>query len=113
MDEYLYKYLPAPSTYKGSSKPSARTPERGREARSDPKPASEKTSTNGRYEEHRLDEPEKLIEYPFPLRCGQMAFLHLPRELPRNEAERLCGFLNSLAMDQPPALTAGEQASHG
>jgi hypothetical protein len=51
---------------------------------------------------------ESLIEYPFPVREGLTARLHLPRDLRVNEAKRLTAFVMSLAVDSldPIALPA-------
>jgi hypothetical protein len=46
-----------------------------------------------------------VAKYPFPLRPGFFAQLHLPADLQKSEAQRLCAFINSLAVD-PPASTA-------
>ena len=43
--------------------------------------------------------PTGYIDYPFPLRPGQVAHLHLPADLSKAEAARLCAFLASLALD--------------
>lgn len=42
-----------------------------------------------------------LVAYPFPVRQGSIAYLHLPADLRRNEASRLSAFLESLAIDEP------------
>lgn len=50
-----------------------------------------------------------LIAYPFPLRSGQMAQLHLPSQgLDREDADRLTHFLRALVFDQPAQLNAGD-----
>jgi hypothetical protein len=36
---------------------------------------------------------------PFPLRPGYLAQVVVPRDMTRDEAERLCAFVNSLAHD--------------
>jgi hypothetical protein len=49
-----------------------------------------------------------LIAYPFPLKGGQMAQLHLPTQgLDREDAERLTHFIRALVFDQPAQLEAG------
>jgi hypothetical protein len=51
-----------------------------------------------------------LIAYPFPLKNGQMAQLHLPTQgLDREDADRLTHFIRALVFDQPAQLNAGEQ----
>ena len=41
-----------------------------------------------------------LMEYPFPLRGGQMAQLRLPARLDKSDAERLCVFIRTLPMEE-------------
>jgi hypothetical protein len=48
-----------------------------------------------------------LIVYPFPLRSGQVAQLHLPTQLEREDAERLTQFIRALVFEQPRQLAAG------
>jgi hypothetical protein len=40
-----------------------------------------------------------LVEYPFPLREGRLAYLRLPPDLKFSEIKRLTSFLNTLAVD--------------
>ena len=51
------------------------------------------------------------VEYPFPLRSGQLVKLILPADLTRPEAKRLGAFIDSLAIEAtlalPPAQTHG------
>jgi hypothetical protein len=49
-----------------------------------------------------------LITYPFPLRSGQMAQLHLPTQLAREDAERLTHFIRALVFDQLAQLNPGD-----
>jgi hypothetical protein len=53
----------------------------------------------------------QLMEYPFPIREGVVARLHLPIDLRKGEAQRLGVFLNSLAIEQQAALPAGSEDS--
>jgi hypothetical protein len=56
------------------------------------------------------DPPEatlSLVTYPFPLRSGMLAYLQLPRDISVSDVRRLCGFLESLAIDD------GEDARSG
>jgi hypothetical protein len=46
-------------------------------------------------------EPGDLVQYPFPLRLGVMAYLSLPRDLKWSEAQRVAAFVASLAIDSP------------
>ncbi|HSS42229.1 MAG TPA: hypothetical protein VLK37_06715 [Solirubrobacterales bacterium] len=49
-----------------------------------------------------------LIAYPFPLKSGQMAQLHLPAKgLDREDADRLTHFLRALVFDQPAQIGPG------
>lgn len=51
-----------------------------------------------------------LITYPFPLKNGQMAQLHLPTKgLNREDADRLTHFIRALVFDQPAQLNPGGQ----
>jgi hypothetical protein len=40
-----------------------------------------------------------LVQYPFPIRTGLMAYISLPRDLSRTEAQRISAFVASLAID--------------
>jgi hypothetical protein len=40
-----------------------------------------------------------LIDYPFPLRTGQIAHVRLPSRLDRNDADRLAAFIRTLVFD--------------
>jgi hypothetical protein len=48
-----------------------------------------------------------LIAYPFPLKSGQLAQLHLPTQLDREDAERLTHFIRALVFDQPRQIASG------
>lgn len=48
-----------------------------------------------------------LITYPFPLRSGQVAQLHLPTQLDQTDAERLVHFVRALVFDPPRQLPSG------
>jgi hypothetical protein len=48
-----------------------------------------------------------LIDYPFPLRGGQLAYVRLPRDFQKGDAERMGAFLLTLAIDVPRELTSG------
>lgn len=49
-----------------------------------------------------------LTDYPFPLRSGQMAHLHLPSPLDKDDADRLTQFLRALVFDPQQQLPPGE-----
>lgn len=40
-----------------------------------------------------------MVEYPFPLREGRLAYLRLPVDLKPSEVKRLTAFMNTLAVD--------------
>ncbi len=44
-----------------------------------------------------------LVDYPFPLREGRLAYLRLPVDLKQAEVKRLTAFLNTLAVDAEAA----------
>ncbi len=44
-----------------------------------------------------------LVEYPFPLREGRLAYLKLPADLKIAEVKRLTAYLNTLAVDSDSA----------
>lgn len=52
--------------------------------------------------------PAGLTDYPFPLRSGQMAHLHLPSPLDKDDADRLTQFLRALVFDRPAQLPSGD-----
>jgi hypothetical protein len=54
-------------------------------------------------------EAADLVQYPFPLRTQVMAYLSLPRDLRRSEAQRIAAFVASLAIDSESDLGAGQQ----
>ncbi|HMJ36172.1 MAG TPA: hypothetical protein VK501_19890 [Baekduia sp.] len=68
---------------------------RGSEAASDPSPAPLPPASPA------------LIAYPFPLKSGQLAQLHLPTQLDRDDADRLTNFIRALVFDQPRQLPSG------
>lgn len=53
-----------------------------------------------------------LIQFPFPLRDGAMAQLHLPRRLQKDDADRLSAFLRTLQVETQKELPerTGEEA---
>jgi hypothetical protein len=54
----------------------------------------------------------ELIEFPFPLKTGEMATLRLPRRIQRDDVDRLSGFLRTLQVEPQKALPehTGEDA---
>jgi hypothetical protein len=56
-----------------------------------------------------------LVDYPFPLQSGQLAYVRLPRKLERSDAERLAAFVRTLVFEAqgqlPPGKTEHESDS--
>lgn len=50
---------------------------------------------------------QRMIEYPFPLKSGQVAILRLPARLEKADAERLSAFVRTLVLEPPLELTSG------
>lgn len=50
---------------------------------------------------------ERLIDYPFPLRSGQIAILRLPVGLGKTDAERMGAFIRTLVLDPERELVRG------
>ena len=48
-----------------------------------------------------------LVDYPFPLKSGQLAYVRLPRKLARTDAERLAAFVRTLVFEPQGELPAG------
>jgi len=60
---------------------------------------------------HPVPSSPALIAYPFPLKNGQMAQLHLPTQgLEREDADRLTHFIRALVFEQPAQLKPGQAA---
>lgn len=47
-----------------------------------------------------------LIDYPFPLRSGQVANLRLPKRLEKKDSERLGAFLETLVLEPQREIPA-------
>lgn len=90
---------PSPTKETGKAKSRSQTAAR----RSQPKPRSggEKVNPND----------SQMLTYPFPVRpwSGLVVNITLPADLTRQEAKRLATFVESLAVDNQPALPAGER----
>ncbi len=87
---------PTKETSKGKSKPQGAT-----RRQSKPRPGGEKVNPN---------DPQ-MLTYPFPVRpwSGLVVNITLPADLTRQEAKRLATFVESLAVDNQPALPSGER----
>jgi hypothetical protein len=48
-----------------------------------------------------------LVDYPFPLQGGQLAYVRLPRNLQRADAERLAAFVRTLVFEPQGQLPPG------
>jgi hypothetical protein len=48
-----------------------------------------------------------LLDYPFPLRGGQIAHLHLPANIDRADADRLAAYVRSLVMEPQLSIESG------
>lgn len=49
-----------------------------------------------------------LVDYPFPLQSGQLAYVRLPRQLHRTDAERLAAFVRTLVFEPQGQLMPGK-----
>lgn len=96
------KYVEDPSSWKAPSRESS-----ARASRKERNGASE-----GAQPEVRSPQAERaptpsiqsgLVDYPFPLREGRLAFLRLPTDLKLSEVKRLTAYLNTLAVDAEAA----------
>jgi hypothetical protein len=99
---HYLKYLDDPATFRAAHPNAARArmPDKAKVARGAALggrgPASrEGTGPAGASRAASSD----LVQYPFPLRAGAMAYFSLPRDLGRAEAQRIAAFVASLAID--------------
>jgi hypothetical protein len=71
--------------------------------------AKNPASSSGTRQQEQMGE---LIKFPFPLRTGEMAQLHLPRRLQKDDADRLSAFLRTLQTEPQKELPerTGEEA---
>lgn len=60
---------------------------------------------------HSAHPSTSVITYPFPLRDGVLVSLQLPADLSKREARRLGAFIDSLALEETPALPAAPESS--
>lgn len=51
-----------------------------------------------------------LIDYPFPLKSGQVAYVRLPMRVERSDIERMTLFLRSLVLEPQRELSAPEES---
>jgi hypothetical protein len=50
-----------------------------------------------------------MVDYPFPLRSGQIAHVRLPARVEREDAERMSASLRTLVIDPRRELPPGEE----
>jgi hypothetical protein len=99
---HYLKYLEAPTAFRTGQPKVARTTTSGKPRTGEPAAAVTGGKSNGRASSTpsaELTAPGDLVQYPFPLRSGLMAYLSLPRDLRRSEAQRIAAFVASLAVD--------------
>jgi hypothetical protein len=110
---HYVKYLEDPATFR-TGQPKVTRPKSSdrQQAESDSTAKSRKQAPQSRVTPTVVaaGESSDLVQYPFPLRTGIMAYLSLPRDLRRTEAQRIGAFVASLAIDPMPELSPGRQA---
>jgi hypothetical protein len=63
---------------------------------------------NGNGHAHPAMPTALTLDYPFPLRAGGVANLRLPRQLEKEDADRLAAFIRTLVFEPQLALPPGE-----
>lgn len=105
------KYLASPTTYKGiSSRPPSTN---GKSSEKKPTPESKAIATLGTAPMVDTQQPKQItsavtdtsLMMPFPLRPNFLAQIIIPRDLTKEEATRLCNFIQALSQDAPVAST--------
>jgi hypothetical protein len=104
--EAYRSYLADPN-WKPTMRRSRNSGGEGSSTKATPKPAAKGPAAVPRTPDAAPTEGS-LITYPFPLKSGQMAQLHLPTQLDREDAERLTHFIRALVFDQLNQLNPGE-----
>jgi hypothetical protein len=98
-------------TASASSNPAAARPavrgSNSASAKRKPRVAGNATVTNPAPAKAPLAPDEAMVPYDMPLRRGLRARLVLPEMLTRDDAKRLCSFIDSLAFDQDEAAAEG------
>lgn len=100
--EMYLQYLESPSSFKPQLQ--ARRPGAGSPSMNT---ATSKTVKRETPETPAAAHVPGLIEYPFPLTTGEMAYLRLPRNLSVSDVDRLAAFLRSIPIDLDPPLAEG------
>jgi len=85
-------FLANPTGFKGH--PTRRTGKATTESKTTKRAGKQIESPPGR------SHSQELITYPFPLEGGALGYVQLPREIRESDAERLCNFIRSLALQQ-------------
>lgn len=100
ISHYL-NFLENPSEFRGGQTKIARSkgPEKQSAGPEAPEQAARARTSSRSFTNNQ--DPADLVQYPFPLRLGVMAYLSLPRDLNRSEAQRVAAFVASLAIDPP------------
>jgi len=78
---------------------------RDRPAAGEKSNGGERSAETARLTKHEMPQAG-VVEYPFPLREGQIARLFLPRDLNTSEVRRLSAFMSTLAVDFDPTAAA-------
>lgn len=104
-------YLEAPDKWQyRPESPSSPTKETGKARK--PKTSARRGQSKPRSGSEGVDPNDpQMLTYPFPVRPwgGLVVNITLPADLTRQEAKRLAAFVESLAVDNQPALPAGER----
>lgn len=104
------KYIDSPTTYKGVlNRPSSSNKQNGKKVTSDSKSLTLAPSDNPVVETPTQKQvtsavTETSLMMPFPLRPNFLAQIIIPRDLTKDEAARLCTFIQALA--QEPTVAA-------
>jgi hypothetical protein len=110
---HYFKYLEDPATFRTGQLKATRPKSSDRpqtETGSTAKSRKQVPQSRVTPSDIAASESSDLVQYPFPLRAGIMAYLSLPRDLRRVEAQRIGAFVASLAIDPTPELGPGRQA---
>ena len=87
------EYLANPGGWKPSAQDSSTAAQRSSRVSKDRSAPSQEPTAQGAYR-HAVNE----VEYPFPLRTGVMARLVLPKDLTRDDVNRLSAFMSMLVV---------------
>ncbi len=104
------RYLEDPANFRGSGSRPARTSS-GDKPRPATKGATPASRVSAIADQAGDNQAAELVQYPFPLRNGVMAYLSLPRDLRRSEAQRIAAFVASLSIEPTPELNPGSGAT--